>query len=121
MTRLSAAGLLAIAGVLACGAPQASTKPSPSPATAATGAKPDSAAKAPKPKIKQLKDLITDKAKADSGLFIVYAQGDSTFFSIPDSMLGRQMLLVSRIARTATNIGYGGEETNETVVRWERR
>ncbi|HWA14937.1 MAG TPA: zinc-dependent metalloprotease, partial [Gemmatimonadales bacterium] len=121
MTRLSAAGLLALAGILACGAPQATTKPSPSPATAATGAKPDSAPRGPKPRIKQLKDLITDKAKADSGLFIVYLQNDSTFFAIPDSMLGRQMLLVSRIARTATNIGYGGEETNETVVRWERQ
>lgn len=121
MTRLSAAGLLALAGVLACGAPQAATKPSPSPATAATGAKPDSTPKGPKPKIKQLKDLITDKAKSDSGLFIVYLQGDSTFFQIPDSMLGRQMLLVSRIARTATNIGYGGEQTNETVVKWDRQ
>jgi hypothetical protein len=121
MTRLHAAGLAAIAGILACGAPQASPSTAPAPVQAATGAKPDSAAKGPKPKIKALKDLITDKAKADTGLFTVYSQGDSTFFSIPDSMLGRQMLLVSRIARTATNIGYGGEETNETVVRWERQ
>jgi hypothetical protein len=121
MTRQSTAGLIAIAGLLACGAPQASTHPSPTPAQAAIGAKPDSSRRAAKPKIKPLKDLITDKAKADSGLFLVYLQGDSTFFSIPDSLLGRQMLLVSRIARTATNIGYGGEETNETVVRWERQ
>lgn len=121
MPRLHAAGLLAIAGVLACGAPQAATAPAPSPATAATGAKSDSTPKGPKPKIKLLKDLITDKAKSDSGLFIVYQQGDSTFFSIPDSMLGRQMLLVSRIARTATNIGYGGEQTNESVVKWDRQ
>jgi hypothetical protein len=121
MPRLHAAGLLAIAGVLACGAPQAATTPAPAPVTAATGAKPDSTPKGPKPKIKLLKDLITDKAKSDSGLFIVYQQGDSTFFSIPDSMLGRQMLLVSRIARTATNIGYGGEQTNESVVKWDRQ
>ncbi|MBK8003373.1 MAG: DUF5117 domain-containing protein [Gemmatimonadetes bacterium] len=52
---------------------------------------------------------------------MVYTQGDSTLFSIPNGMLGREMLLVSRIARTATNIGYGGEETNESVVRWERQ
>ncbi len=118
-----AVSLAVVAGLIACGAPAPTTTPSPSPkaATAAMGAKSDSTPKAPKPRIKAFKDVISEKAKVDSGLFTIYAQGDSTFFAIPDSMLGRQMLLVSRIARTATNIGYGGEETNETVVRWERQ
>ena len=30
------------------------------------------------------------------------------------------MLLVSRVSRTAEGVGYGGEETNESAVRWER-
>ena len=55
MTRQSTAGLIAIAGLLACGAPQASTHPSPTPAQAAIGAKPDSSRRAAKPKIKPLK------------------------------------------------------------------
>lgn len=74
-----------------------------------------------KPKIKAFKDLITDKAKADSGLFTIYTQGDTTFFAIPVALYNRDMLLVTRIARTATNIGYGGEEVNEGVVRWSRQ
>lgn len=107
----------------ACGAPQATTTspaPAAAPAAGAQATKPDTT-KPAKPKIKPFKDLITDKATADSGLFIVWTQGDSTFYEIPHAVLGREMLLVSRIARTATNIGYGGEQTNETVVRWERQ
>ena len=110
----------------ACAGQPAGSTPAPKPAAgtqaaAAPGGRADSTQRAPKPKIKAFKDLITDRAKADSGLFVVYTQGDSTLFSIPNGMLGREMLLVSRIARTATNIGYGGEETNESVVRWERQ
>ena len=126
--RLRAAAILL--STAACASASTTVTPAtPTPATAtaaatggrpAAGARPDSA-KTPKPKIKAFKDLITDKAKADSGLFVVWTQGDSTFYEIPNAALGRQMLLVSRIARTATNIGYGGEETNESVVRWERQ
>lgn len=126
--RLRAAAILL--STAACASASTTVTPAtPTPATAAaaatggrpaTGARPDSA-KTPKPKIKAFKDLITDKAKADSGLFVVWTQGDSTFYEIPNAALGRQMLLVSRIARTATNIGYGGEETYESVVRWERQ
>ena len=122
--RLRAAAILL--STAACASASTTVTPAtPTPATAtaaatggrpAAGARPDSA-KTPKPKIKAFKDLITDKAKADSGLFVVWTQGDSTFYEIPNAALGRQMLLVSRIARTATNIGYGGEETNESVVR----
>ncbi len=94
--------------------------PVPGKAAAGAGAKADTT-RPPKPKIKAFKDLITDKAKVDSGLFIAYTQNDSTFFQIPNALLGRDMLLVTRIARTATNIGYGGEEVNEGVVRWARQ
>lgn len=111
--------------VAACGGARApTTAPSPAaatPAQAPTGAKPDSTPKPPKPKIKAFKDLITDKAKADSGLFVVFVQGDTTYFEIPNRVLDRDMLLVTRISQTATNIGYGGEEVNEGVVRWQRQ
>ena len=127
-----AASLLLSLGLGACAAPKA-TPIGPAPAAAPGGAAPaaptapartgptkSDTTKPPKPKIKAFKDLITDKAKADTGLFTVYTQGDSTFFQIPNGLLGRDMLLVSRIARTATNIGYGGEEVHEGVVRWTR-
>ncbi len=117
----AAALLLACA---ACAPSHPATAPAPTPgATASAGARParPDSSKTPKPKIKAFKDLITDKAKADSGLFTVWTQGDSSFYEIPNATLGQDMLLVTRIAQTATNIGYGGEETNEGVVRWERQ
>ncbi len=112
---------LLVLALLACGGPQATTSPAPAAGPGAAQAAKSDTTKPPKPKIKAFKDLITDKAKADSGLFTVWTQGDSTFYEIPNAILGREMLLVSRIARTATNIGYGGEQTNESVVRWERQ
>jgi len=51
----------------------------------------------------------------------VHRVGAKLYFEIPDSLLGREMLLVSRIARTANNIGYGGEKANTRVVRWQRQ
>lgn len=66
-------------------------------------------------------DVITEDAEKDEGLFTVYKQDDDYFYEIPDSLLGREMLMVSRIARTADGIGYGGETLGNHVLRWERR
>ncbi|MFN8653601.1 MAG: zinc-dependent metalloprotease [Gemmatimonadales bacterium] len=131
---LRAASLSLVCLLAACGAPAAkpitgAPAPQATPTAQPNGAVPGKpAAGAPardttkaKPKIKAFKDLISDKAKADSGLFTVYTQGDTTFFAIPAALYNRDMLLVTRIARTATNIGYGGEEVNEGVVRWSRQ
>jgi hypothetical protein len=35
-------------------------------------------------------------------------------------MLGKEFLLVTRIAKTADNLGYGGQKANTQIVRWER-
>ncbi len=72
-------------------------------------------------RIKRYTDVITEEAQTDSGLFNVHRVGAKLYFEIPDSLLGREMLLVSRIARTANNIGYGGEKANTRVVRWQRQ
>ena len=66
-------------------------------------------------------EVITAEAESDEGLFTSHRIDDDLFYEIPDSLLGKEMLLVTRIAQTADNIGYGGEKANEQVVRWERR
>jgi hypothetical protein len=71
--------------------------------------------------IKSFGDVIKSSAQKDDGLFTVYKQEDKYFFEIPDSLLGREMLLLSRIARTADGIGFGGEVLNNQTLRWERR
>jgi hypothetical protein len=70
--------------------------------------------------MKKYSELITDEAVSDSGLFVVHKVDEDYFYEIPDSVLGREMILVSRIARTADNIGYGGEQFGSLVVRWQR-
>jgi hypothetical protein len=69
---------------------------------------------------KPYKEVITAKAKTKAGLFKVHQIEDKYFYEIPDSLLGRDMLMVVRIAKTANGIGYGGENTNNLMVRWEK-
>ena len=66
-------------------------------------------------------EVITDEAVSDSGLFMVHRIDEKLFYEIPDSLLDAEMLLVSRVARTHAGIGYGGEEANTQVVRWQRQ
>ncbi|MBJ6118378.1 zinc-dependent metalloprotease [Pontibacter sp. BT310] len=70
---------------------------------------------------KPYSQVITEKAVTDEGLFKVHRQDDKYYYEIPDTLLGRDMLMVSRIAKTATNIGYGGEELNTQMLRWEKK
>lgn len=86
------------------------------PAAATTAPKPATPANGPKP----YKEVITAKAKTKDGLFKVHQIEDKFFYEIPDSLLGRDMLMVVRIAKTADGLGYGGENTNNLMVRWEK-
>lgn len=72
--------------------------------------------KGPKP----YKEVITKGAKSKDGLFKVHQIDDKYFYEIQDSLLGRDMLMVTTIAKTADGIGYGGERTNTMMLRWER-
>ncbi|MEO7989333.1 MAG: zinc-dependent metalloprotease [Chryseolinea sp.] len=71
--------------------------------------------------IQPYEKVITAKAKTDKGLFSVHKLDDKYYYEIPDSLLSREMLMVTRIAKTADKIGYGGEELNNSVLRWERK
>lgn len=79
---------------------------------------PSSSSKAgPKP----YKDVITDKARTASGLFIVHKVDDKYFFEIPDSILGRDIMAITRFAKVAGGGGvYGGELANQQVIRFEK-
>ncbi|MFW5972995.1 MAG: zinc-dependent metalloprotease, partial [Bacteroidota bacterium] len=87
------------------------------PAETATRNGDSSSAKSPH---KPYAEVITSEAETDPGLFTVHRIGDKLYYEIPDSLLGREMLTVTRIARTANNIGYGGEQAGNNVLRWEK-
>jgi len=94
-----------------------STTPGGSTATATVGP-------AKKEGIKKFNDLI-GKAKADSGLFPTYKVDGKYYFEIPDSLLSREMLVVTRFVKTPAGLKtfgqqYGGEEVNDQVWKWER-
>ncbi len=96
----------------------ASTKPAAT--TSPNNTQAQTSAKKSDDKLKPYKEIVTDEAVSDSGLFHVHVDGKTVLFEIPEDMFEKEMLLVSRIARTANNIGYGGEKSNTQVVRWQR-
>ena len=82
------------------------------------------AAVKPKPKknaIKPYGKVVTKDHKTDEGLFKVHTKDDSYLLEIPDSLLQREMLMVTRIAKTASEIGFGGAKANTQVLRWEKK
>ena len=80
----------------------------------------------PKPKPKKgailaYEKVVTKEMKTDQGLFKVHSLDDTFLFEVPDSLLNREMLMVTRIAKTANGIGFGGGKANTQVLRWERK
>ncbi len=65
-------------------------------------------------------EVVTPEAATDSGLFIVHRIEEKLLFEIPDTILNREILLVSRRAKTPRNYGYGGLKDNTQTLRWER-
>ncbi|PRY89913.1 uncharacterized protein DUF5118 [Mongoliibacter ruber] len=80
----------------------------------------ESKAASPKSGPKAYSEVITDKAKTTEGLFHVHEIGGKYFYEIPDTLIGREMLIVTTIAKTADGLGYGGERTNTLLVKWDR-
>ncbi len=79
----------------------------------------------PKPKkgaIQPYAKVITKDAKTDDGLFKVHVVDDKYLFEIPDSLLEREMLMVTRIAKnTSNNRSFGGQKANTKVLRWQKK
>ncbi|HNR74622.1 MAG: Matrixin [Bacteroidetes bacterium OLB12] len=69
---------------------------------------------------KPYKQVITAKAKTQKGLFTVHKINEDYFMEIPDSIMGREFMAITRMAKAPAGAGYGGEEQNRQVLRWER-
>ena len=75
-------------------------------------AKTEAAAPAPAPKKKEVKPSISRK-----GMLNVEKVGTDWFLEVPDSLLGKDILAVTRYTSTPSSSGkFGGEECNEQVV-----
>ena len=128
-----AAGFAALA--LACQRPAArTTAPAPAPAPAATpaagtpaqaGTAPNAQGGAPgatpDPQPRPYAQVIRGQVTTKNGLFKTHMIGSTLYYEIPAGELGKDMLLVTQIAKNNEGDGYGGEPIDTRVVRWERR
>ncbi|OAB29800.1 protein of unknown function [Flavobacterium fryxellicola] len=75
------------------------------------------AKKEPKP----YKKVIDSSAVTQKGLIDVHKIDNKYLFEIPDSILGSEMMTITRYSKTPAGGGiFGGEEINRQVVRWEK-
>ncbi len=94
-----------------------SPTPTPAPADAAKKPKTDT-------KIKPYKEIITSDAKTDEGLFTYHAVGSKHYFEIPDSLLEREILIVSCLSGTTEGLTFGGAGMRtrpQQVIRWQKQ
>ncbi|MFO0073065.1 MAG: DUF5117 domain-containing protein, partial [Gemmatimonas sp.] len=115
----AALALCAVASAaLAQGAPPAgATQP---PATAGAASEPAAGARrGPRP----YAQVITARARTDRGGISVHRVDDRWFFEVPDSLAGRDFLMVTRVSGVPAGAGgflSAGSSLVERLVRWER-
>ena len=67
--------------------------------------------------------VITDRARTEHGGVTVHRVDDRYYFEVPDSLLNRDILLVTRVAAVPSGFGgaaFAGNEVTRRVVRWEK-
>ena len=71
-------------------------------------------------KEKTYSDIINDKAITDAGLFDVHKVEDKYYYEINDSLLGRDMLMVTRIVNMSKEIPLYQHKMSEQVLSWQK-
>jgi hypothetical protein len=99
----------------------APTQPAEAPRAPAGQQQPQRAASGPRP----FREVVPASAAVDSGMFTVYRTADDKlFFQIPDALLERELLMISRWARVPPNFGGfnpAGFSAQEQVLTFEKR
>ncbi|MEQ1693480.1 MAG: DUF5117 domain-containing protein, partial [Gemmatimonas sp.] len=88
------------------------------PATDATQGNP-AARRGPRP----YTQVITARAHTERGGITVHRVDDRYFFEVPDSLMGRDFLMVTRVSGAPSGSGgfqTAGTSLNERMIRWER-
>ncbi len=106
---------------LALGAQTPPTQPPTQPPSAPDAASPANAAarRAPRP----YAQVITARAHTEKGGITVHRVDDRYFFEVPDSLMGRDFLMVTRVSGAPSGSGgfqTAGTSLNERMIRWER-
>ena len=108
---------LVLAGMLLSNGYSAAAQDAPRPADTTRRA-------APRGGLRAYTDVITKDAISDKGLFAVHKVADKYYFEIPDSLLRRDFLWITRFAAIPSGLGGGfinaGSSVNEQMVVWEK-
>ncbi|MFK7807534.1 MAG: DUF5118 domain-containing protein, partial [Saprospiraceae bacterium] len=84
--------------------------------------KPEKKKKKKEGKVKPYKEVITEDAITDKGLFTVHKVGSDNYFEIPKDILEREIMVVSRISGFVKNLNFGGagvKSRPQQVIRWQ--
>ncbi|MGB1216643.1 MAG: zinc-dependent metalloprotease, partial [Saprospiraceae bacterium] len=76
-----------------------------------------------KGKIKPYKDIITKDAISDEGLFDTHKVNDKFYFELPNDLLEKEILVVSRISGHVKGLNFGGagmKSRPQQVIRWQK-
>lgn len=96
------------------------------PTPVASGDTPANQAPSTKSGLKPYRELV-GKARTQKGLFLVHKMEDRYLYEIPDSMFGRDFLVITRVAKAGADMrgesgggGYAGDEVNSNVISFEK-
>jgi hypothetical protein len=77
--------------------------------------------KTPKTGPKPYKEVITEKAITNIGLFTVHKVEEKYYFEIADSIMGREIYAITRFSKAPGGGGiYGGNEVNKQTLKFEK-
>lgn len=98
-------------------------KKTPPAATAKTVA--DSTKKTAPSPLKPYKTIITKDVKSSKGFLTVHSTAEKYYWEIPDSIFGRDILVVNRVAKASADMrngaaGYAGDQIGEAVYQFEK-
>lgn len=84
----------------------------------------DSTKKSGPSPVKPYKEVITADMKSSKGFITVHQKEEKYFFEVPNKMMGRDILIVSRVSKASAEMrngssGYAGDQIGETVFRFE--
>ena len=74
-------------------------------------------------KKKTYAEVVTDKVVTSKGLFDTHSVEGKNYFEIPDSILDKEILIVSRISGFVKNLNFGGagiKSRPQQVIRWQK-
>lgn len=74
--------------------------------------------------MKKFSEIVTDDAETDEGVFNVHKVDDKYYYEIPNELLEREMLLVTRVSGSTENFSFGGagqKARSQQVIRWQKK